>query len=131
MFNARVVMASLAALAAAALSSGCAPDTADQSQGQSPAAGRPAAAQTVPAAAPEAGGVQTVRIPVEGMACVACAARIKKTLTAMDGVNDVEVQLGERHARVRFDAGRVTTERLVATINDLGYSAGTPVPASR
>jgi len=133
MFSARFVMAGLVALGAATLTSACAPDAASQSQGQRPAAGPPATAQTVPASpgAPEAGGVRTVRIPVEGMSCVACAARIKKTLRAMDGVSDVEVHLGERHARVQFDAARVTSEHLVATINDMGYSAGTPVPAPR
>lgn len=127
MLSARFVTASLAALvAAAALSSACAPDAASQAKEQGPATG----AAALPSA-PAASDVQTVRIPVEGMSCVACAARIKKTLTAMDGVKDVEVHLGERNARVEFDARRVTPERLAATIKDLGYSAGMPVLAER
>lgn len=133
MVSARFVIAGVVALAAATLTSACAPDAGSQSQGQRPAADPPAAAQTVTASAgaPEAGGVRTVRIPVEGMSCVACAARIKKTLRAMDGVSDVEVHLGERNARVEFDERRVTPERLAATIKDLGYSAGIPVIAAR
>lgn len=127
MFSARFVTASLAALvAAAALGSAWAPDAASQAQGQGSATGAAASA-----GAPAAGDVQTVRIPVEGMSCVACAARIKKTLTTVDGVKAVEVHLGERNARVEFDARRVTPERLAATIKDLGYSAGTPVLAAR
>jgi len=69
----------------------------------------------------------TVIIPVEGMSCVSCAARIKKTLASMNGVGAVEVSLGERRARVRFDPSRLSPDRLAAAINDLGYHAGTPV----
>ena len=68
----------------------------------------------------------TVLIPVEGMSCVSCAARIKKTLAAIDGVGHVEVSLGERRARVRFDSSRLSPERLVAAIDGLGYHAGVP-----
>lgn len=75
--------------------------------------------------------LKTLKIPVEGMACVACAANVKKTLTAIDGVTEVEVNLGERNARVSFDPNRVAPERLVAAINALGYSAGIPVSVPR
>lgn len=74
----------------------------------------------------EAASMNTVVIPVEGMSCVACAARVKKTLTSIAGVGDTEVSLGERNARVRFDPSRIDPHRLVATINALGYRAGTP-----
>jgi len=73
--------------------------------------------------------MKTVVIPVEGMSCVACAARVKKTLTAIAGVGDVEVSLAERNARVRFDPSRLAPDRLVAAINGLGYKAGTPTEA--
>lgn len=84
--------------------------------------------QATPAVHQEA-NLTTVVIPVEGMSCVSCAARIKKTLASMNGVGDVEVSLGERRARVRFDPSRVSPDRLAAAINDLGYHAGTPVEA--
>jgi copper chaperone CopZ len=70
-----------------------------------------------------------VVIPVEGMSCVACAARVKKSLTSIAGVGDVEVSLAERNARVRFDPSRLAPDRLVAAINGLGYQAGTPAEA--
>lgn len=71
-----------------------------------------------------------VTIPVEGMVCVSCAARVKRTLAAIDGVGFVEVSLGERNARVGYDSSRVSPDRLVAAINDLGYRAGAPAPAA-
>lgn len=82
--------------------------------------------QATPAAEQEV-ALTTVVIPVEGMSCVACAARVRKTLAGLDGVGHVEVSLRERRARVRFDSHRVSPEQLVATINGLGYHAGAPV----
>ncbi|MBI4558680.1 MAG: copper ion binding protein [Candidatus Hydrogenedentes bacterium] len=70
-------------------------------------------------------------IPVEGMSCVACAARVKKTLTSIAGVGDVQVSLAERNARVRFDPSRLAPDQLVAAINGLGYQAGIPKEAPK
>jgi copper chaperone CopZ len=84
--------------------------------------------QETPAASQDA-TLATVVIPVEGMSCVSCAAAIKNRLRSINGVGDVEVSLGERHARVRFDPSRVSPDRLAAAINDLGYRAGVPVEA--
>jgi Cd2+/Zn2+-exporting ATPase len=70
--------------------------------------------------------MKTVVIPVEGMSCMACAARVKKTLGSIAGVGDVHVSLAERNARVRFDPSRLAPDRLVAAISGLGYHAGPP-----
>lgn len=67
-----------------------------------------------------------VTIPVEGMVCLACTARVKTALKAIDGVAEVEVSLEHRAARVRYTQGKVSPEQLVAAINRLGYRAGTP-----
>lgn len=84
--------------------------------------------QATPAVQEDA-NLTTVVIPVEGMSCVSCAAKIKKTLASINGIGDVEVSLGERRARVRFDPSRLSPDRLIAAINDLGYHAGAPVEA--
>lgn len=135
MSNARRLIVIMAMFAVGALSSACAPDEPSASQATVPSqtANPSAAANPMQAAdaVPATNTMQTVRIPVEGMACVACAARVKKTLKAIAGVDDVEVHLGERNARVRFDSRRISTDRLVAAIKELGYSAGTPMPAQR
>lgn len=73
--------------------------------------------------------MKTVVIPVEGMSCMACVARVKKTLTSIAGVGDVPVDLAERNARVRFDPSLLAPDRLVAAINGLGYHAGAPAEA--
>ena len=69
---------------------------------------------------------RTVAIPIQGMSCGACAAGVKKKLKAIKGVQEVEVNLEHRHARVRYAEAEVPLESLVAAINELGYKAGTP-----
>lgn len=69
---------------------------------------------------------RVVTIPVEGMVCLACTARVKSTLKAINGVAEVEVNLAGRVARVEYFEGKVSPEQLVAAINRLGYRAGPP-----
>jgi len=70
---------------------------------------------------------KTVTIHIEGMTCASCVARVKKTLHAIEGVTAVEVSLAQRAAHVSYREAKVSSERLAAAINDLGYRAGTPV----
>jgi copper chaperone CopZ len=128
MFNVKPLRTLIPVLAMATLGSACAPEARSAAQAPDPAGGVTAAAGT---GAPAGDVIQTVRIPVEGMSCVACAANVKKTLVAIGGVEEVEVHLGERNARVRFNSRQITPDRLVAAINGLGYSAGTPVASER
>ena len=69
---------------------------------------------------------KTVAIPIEGMSCAACAARLKKALKNVPGVRAVELNLERRNAEVTYSDRQVTPERLIAAINGLGYTAGTP-----
>lgn len=70
--------------------------------------------------------VKTVVIPVEGMACVACSATVKRALKSIDGVFKVEVSLEKRTAQVTYAPDQLSPDRLVAAINKAGYKAGTP-----
>lgn len=70
--------------------------------------------------------VKTATIPIEGMTCASCVARVKKTLKSIDGVMEVEVSLEHRKARVQYLDTKVSLEGLAAAVNDLGYRAGTP-----
>lgn len=68
-------------------------------------------------------------IPVEGMSCAACAARVKRTLEDIEGVVSAEVSLTERNVKVRYVDEKLSSENLVAAINVLGYKARAPVTA--
>src|SRR5438132_8198535 len=48
----------------------------------------------------ESSGPVSVIIPVEGMSCSACVARVKKALRAVKGVKEVHVSLEKREAQV-------------------------------
>lgn len=72
---------------------------------------------------------QVALVPVEGMSCAACAARVKRTLVDIEGVVSAEVSLVERNVKVRYVDKKLTSENLVAAINALGYKAGVPIAA--
>lgn len=72
---------------------------------------------------------QVALIPVEGMTCAACVARVKRTLQDIEGVASAEVSLTERNVKVRYVDKNLSSEKLVAAINALGYKAQSPVSA--
>jgi Cu+-exporting ATPase len=66
---------------------------------------------------------ETIRIPVSGMTCAACSARVQRTLQKQPGVDDAAVNLMMKSATVTFDPATVSPERLVEAIRDTGYGA--------
>ncbi len=90
------------------------------------AAFAPWAAPEQPCAVAADSQATTVTIPIEGMTCAACVARVKKTLQSIEGVTEVTVSLAQRAARVSYLEAQVSPERVTAAINDLGYKAGAP-----
>ena len=78
--------------------------------------------QAPPAAppAPTVPGERTIRIPVSGMTCAACQARMQRTLQRQPGVVDAGVNLMMHDATVRYSPGAVSPEQLVAAIRDTG-----------
>ncbi|MBX3131860.1 MAG: copper-translocating P-type ATPase [Gemmatimonadaceae bacterium] len=66
------------------------------------------------------------RIPVTGMTCAACQARVQKTLAKQPGVTDASVNLMMATATVTYDPAAVQPEALVAAIEASGYGAELP-----
>jgi Cu+-exporting ATPase len=62
----------------------------------------------------------TVVLPIEGMTCAACAARIERQLNKLPGVS-AAVNFASERARVEFDAGAVSPSQLVDTIEKAGF----------
>lgn len=60
-------------------------------------------------------------INVEGMSCSHCVNAIKNSVGKIDGVKDVEVDLGNKSVTVEFDPSNVTVETIKDTIEDEGY----------
>ena len=66
-----------------------------------------------------------IDLPVSGMTCAACAARIEKTLNRLPDVR-AAVNFATEKAHVEFPAGRITPADLIAAIRRAGYDAHEP-----
>src|SRR5512139_3883544 len=66
-------------------------------------------------------------LPVAGMSCASCVARVEKALARVEGVESASVNLAAGTATVTVDPQKVGPWRLAAAIRDTGYE----VPVER
>jgi P-type Cu+ transporter len=71
---------------------------------------------------------ESCTIPVTGMTCAACSARVQRALEQTTGVASASVNLMTDAATVAYDPGVTSPERLVETIRATGYGAEPPLP---
>ncbi|MFP5340588.1 MAG: mercury resistance system periplasmic binding protein MerP [Gammaproteobacteria bacterium] len=74
-------------------------------------------------ATPAWAAVQTVTLSVPGMTCAACPITVKKALTKVEGVIQVEVSFAEREAVVTYDDARTSVAALAEATAKAGYPA--------
>jgi Cu+-exporting ATPase len=70
----------------------------------------------------------SVRIPVSGMTCAACQARVQRTLERQPGVTSAAVNLMMKSATVSYDPAQTDPNHLVEAIRETGYEAELPPP---
>ncbi len=70
---------------------------------------------------------ETVVIPVGGMTCAACQARVQRSLSKVAGVNDAAVNLMLANATVVYDPAMTSPQDIVNQIRSTGYEAELPV----
>ena len=68
-----------------------------------------------------AAGFKKAVIPLEGVHCASCVARIEKGLNALPGVARVSVNLPSKTAFLAYDPAQVDAAAISAKIDDLGY----------
>jgi Cu+-exporting ATPase len=61
-------------------------------------------------------------LPVHGMTCASCVARVEKALRRVDGVANVAVNLASERAEVSFDARKTGTGALSTAVAKAGFS---------
>ena len=66
-----------------------------------------------------------LELPVSGMTCASCAARVERTLNGLDGVT-ATVNYATERATVDFDDAAVAPEQLVDAVESAGYGATLP-----
>ncbi|MDA1813350.1 mercury resistance system periplasmic binding protein MerP, partial [Bacillus cereus] len=72
-------------------------------------------------ATPAWAAVQTVTLSVPGMTCAACPITVKKALSKVEGVNQVDVSFDKREAVVTFDDAKTTVQKLTEATTNAGY----------
>jgi Cu+-exporting ATPase len=75
----------------------------------------------------------SITIPVTGMTCAACQARVQRALARTPGVDDASVNLMMNNAAVTYDPSRASPATLVDTIRATGYGSELPTatPSAR
>ncbi len=65
---------------------------------------------------------QSLTVPIEGMSCASCVAKIEQGLQATPGVTRASVNLATEKAAVDFRPDQVSRDRILETIRSLGYT---------
>src|SRR3954471_16975305 len=79
---------------------------------------------------PATAKVGTLDVPVLGMHCVACAARIEKALAEAPGVSQAGVNFATGRATVAYDPAATDPDALRDVVRAQGYDAVLPEPAA-
>ncbi|HEX8912765.1 MAG TPA: heavy metal-associated domain-containing protein [Humisphaera sp.] len=66
---------------------------------------------------------QLALIRVEGMHCHKCEAAIRRSVGALPGVHEVEVDFASGQASILFDRAQVSIPQLMEAVNEAGYQA--------
>jgi Cu+-exporting ATPase len=70
------------------------------------------------------GDLTRLDLPVSGMSCASCVAKIETGLSRLQGVADAKVNFATEKAAIRFDASKVQPIDFIKAIRDLGYGPG-------
>ena len=72
--------------------------------------------------------MQTEHLTVNGMSCGGCVTRVTEALTAIPGVDGVEVELSTGKVDVTHDEQMVRAAQMTSAVERAGYSVGAARP---
>jgi len=64
---------------------------------------------------------ESLTLPVKGMSCASCSARIEKKVGELEGVISVHVNLAAELASIEFDPQKISISQFPVTIEKLGF----------
>ncbi|PYO02860.1 MAG: cadmium-translocating P-type ATPase [Candidatus Rokuibacteriota bacterium] len=76
------------------------------------------------------GEAERLTLPVRGMHCAACVAKVERALTSVAGVDTATVNLATEKATITFDATRTDVPALQDAVAHAGYELVEPRPAA-
>ena len=65
--------------------------------------------------------VRSLSLPIEGMTCASCSARVERLIHRLDGVTEVSVNLAAERAEVCFDSRYLNAQNIVEIIKRAGF----------
>ena len=65
--------------------------------------------------------MQTEVLNISGMTCGGCTSKVTRALTAVSGVDDVNVSLSEGEATVKYDERQTSPDQLKSAVKSVGY----------
>jgi len=64
---------------------------------------------------------ENITLPVKGMSCASCSARIEKKVGELEGVDSVHVNFAAEVATIEFDPQKISASQFPKTIEKLGF----------
>ena len=71
---------------------------------------------------------RSVMLEIQNMTCPLCPLTIKKALSKVAGVRQVEIDYEKKLARITFDDVETTAEKLTEAITDAGFPSTVKKP---
>ncbi len=68
-------------------------------------------------------GGKKIDLPIKGMSCASCAAKVEKGLSAVTGVEVASVNFATEKATITFDPQKTNIASFIQTVKNLGYDA--------
>lgn len=65
--------------------------------------------------------IAQITLPIGGMTCAACAARIERGLGKLDGIQHVTVNYASEKAQLSYDTKKLDAQAIKDAIRDIGY----------
>jgi Cu+-exporting ATPase len=68
--------------------------------------------------------IKRVSLPIEGMTCASCVARVEKKISQIEGITDVVVNLATEKATFKIDNAIAGIEQIKEAVENAGYKIG-------
>ena len=65
--------------------------------------------------------IERIIVPVEGMTCASCVARVEKSISKIEGVKNVSVNLATEKAMIEYETDRVNFNKVAENVEAAGY----------
>lgn len=75
--------------------------------------------------------IEIINLPVEGMTCASCVARVEKSIASVDGVQEVSVNFASETASVRINTTKTDIQKIKNAVEDAGYKINLITDSSR